>query len=335
MAEIFNNAFIEVYILWALRIGAVLFLLGFLLPQKNKKTFLSKVLRKRQNPTSYYAFFDQITERAFFKPFLLLEGTKEYRRIDTLINKAGIEQITPNIIQIFRFFAPPLVFVLGVAYYLTSMAVRTVQLTSRPLPGEQIIGLFPVFTPSEEVSRGINPGAIVLIFILSLFFYILPEMYLKSKVSARRLQMKKELPIVQTFIIIMLESGTHTVYDILKTLLDTTTFFRPYILVCLNEYHINPKRAIQNMADYIDDEEFQIVCNGLKQAVETDKQYAAIFMRQHLEQLQKLQSLQRESDIKKKPLVYVFLLAFPLINVVIIWFYPWLIRALDMLGSGF
>lgn len=332
-----DSALMEVYALWGLRIGVLLFLLGFFLPQKNKKTFLSKTLRKRVAPTSFFAFLDQITERAFFKPFLLLEENKEFRRINSLIGASGMGQINPNIVHLLKILLPPIAFVIATAFYIIRNTARgVVELSPIEAPREQVFGIFPVIErTAEPITHSIDPFTIVIIFILSLFFYILPEIYLKSKIAARKIQMKKELPIMQTFIIIMLESGTHTVYDILKTLLDTTTFFRPHILMCLNEYHINPRRAIQNMADQIDDEEFQIVCNGLKQAVETNKQYAAIFMRQHLGQLQKLQSLQREADIKKKPLAYVFLLAFPLINVVIIWFYPWLVRALELLNSGF
>jgi len=147
--------------------------------------------------------------------------------------------------------------------------------------------------------------------------------------------MKKELPIIETFIVIMLETGAHTVYDILRTLLDTTVFFKPYITMCLNEYYVDPHRAIQNMADRVQDEEFQVVCNGLKQAVDTDKKHTAIFMKQHLDQIKKIQELQREAKIKKKPLLYVLLLALPLTSIVVIWFFPWFVKAMKMLSTGF
>jgi hypothetical protein len=159
-------------------------------------------------------------------------------------------------------------------------------------------------------------------------------MFIKNRIKARKEKMKKELPVIESFVIIMLETGTYTVYDILKTLLDTSDFFRPYIMSCLNEYYVDPKQAIQNMSDKVQDEEFQMVCNSLKQAVDMDKNYTAMFMKQQAEQIRKIHALEREAKIKKKPLIYVFLLAMPLFSIVIIWLYPWFVKAMKLL-SGF
>ena len=164
---------------------------------------------------------------------------------------------------------------------------------------------------------------------------MLPNLIIDLLIKKRKELMRKELPIIETFIVIMLETGSYTVYDILRTLLDTTVFFKPYITMCLNEYYVDPNRAIQNMADRVQDEEFQVVCNSLKQAVDSDKRHTATFMKQHLDQIKKIQDLQKEAMIKKKPLLYVFLLALPLMSIVVIWFFPWFTKAMKMLSTGF
>ena len=105
--------------------------------------------------------------------------------------------------------------------------------------------------------------------------------------------------------------------------------------MCLNEYYVDPNRAIQNMADRVQDEEFQVVCNSLKQAVDSDKRHTATFMKQHLDQIKKIQDLQKEAMIKKKLLLYVFMLALPLMSIVVIWFFPWFTKAMKMLSTGF
>lgn len=341
----------ELLIIWALRIGFVLLLLGIFLPSKTKKkTILRKALRKSpvifhntsgNNRSKIMQYLDNITENSFIRLFMLSEDSKEYVRLEKLIVQAGgLKGLTPNIVQLVRIFLPLIAFVCGVIFYWIHTSVRTVQLNASEIQALlDTASSFQSFLKPQVVSVSaesrFNPLVIMWIFIGSLLLYFLPEFLIKLKIKKKMEQMRKELPILETFIIIMLEAGTHTVYDILSTLLDTTVFFKPYLVVCLNEYYINPKQAIQNMADKINDEEFQIICNGLKQAVDMEKRYTATFMQQHLDQLKKLQELRREANIKKKPLVYVFLLALPLFNIITIWFYPWFVNAMKLLVIGF
>lgn len=337
----------ELFILWIFRAGIILLILGLFLPSRiRRRTILSKVLHRR--PVIFHAdgktsrlfqFLDTMTEHPIFRPFMLKEDSDEYSRLERLIVQAGgLNGLTPNVVQLCRLLLPVISFSVMLVAYIMRATTRTVNLNQTQLFLEKNVFqgfLQPQVTSVQSSTSGINPIVIMWIFIGALFLYLLPEALINMKINARKEMMKKELPIMETFIIIMLESGSHTVYDILRTLLDTTTFFKPYITVCLNEYYIDPKKAIQNMADKVNNEEFQVVCNGLKEAVDVDKKYTATFMRQHLDQLKKLQGLQREASIKKKPLFYVLLLTLPLFNIVIIWLYPWIVNAMKILTVGF
>lgn len=338
----------EVYILWAFRLGIILILLGILIHNKNKKTILTKIINRRNSVATFtpqtriVKYLDKVTENELLRNFMLKEDSDDYAKLDALIHQAGgLGGVTPNIIQLFRIVLPPMAFVVALATYLIKVTVNTESLSTTALQqaldkSNAVSGfLQATVAPRTAENAGVNWVVIMWIFLLSMLLYVLPEMVIKNRIKARRRIMAKELPVMETFIVIMLESGTHTVYDILKALLDTTVFFKPYITMCLNEYYVDPKRAIQNMADRVNDEEFQIVCNSLKQAVDMDKKCTVTFMKQHLDQIRKLQYLQREAAIKKKPLMYVFLLALPLMNIVIIWFYPWFVRAMKMLSTGF
>ena len=343
---------VELYLLWGMRIAALFLVLGILLPGRKRKTILKKAIRARNtihinNTNKLAQYLDRLTEAPLFRPFMLKEDSDEYIKLENKIVKAGgVWGITPNVIQLFRILLPAAGFVLMLALYLIRVATASsVDLSSSFI--EQLAenqGVTENFFQTQstiEVSAEQTGGfqisfmAVMWIFIISLLLYLLPNMFLDFLIKRRRKTMKKELPVIETFIIIMLETGSYTVYDILRTLLDTTVFFKPYITMCLNEYYVDPHRAIQNMADRVQDEEFQVVCNGLKQAVDTDKSHTATFMKQHLDQIKKIQDLQREANIKKKPLMYVFLLALPMASIVVIWFFPWFTKAMKMLSFGF
>lgn len=339
---------IEVLVLWGLRLGISLAVIGLLLPSKKKKTILRRVVGNNRptymgDRSKVVEFLDDLTEKSFIKTFMLKEDSDDYLRTEDKIKKAGgLGGITPNIIQLFKILMPPIAFVLMMATYVFKIAISTVRLS--PSKVEEAVNVINETSGNIQATvdlnvvkggSGASPQAILLIVLLAMLLYVLPDMFLNNRIKARKKLMQEELPIIETFVVIMLESGNHTVYDILKALLNTTVFFKPYITMCLNEYYVDPKRAIQNMADNVNNEEFQMVCNSLKQAVDMSKEHTAEFMKQHLEQIKKIQNLQREASIKKKPMIYVFLLALPLTSVVVIWFYPWFIRAIDMLKMNF
>jgi len=341
----------ELYLLWGIRIAVLLILLGFLLPGRKRKTILSKVVRQRSSvhvnsdTNKFIQYLDRLTEAPVFRSFMLKPDSDEYIKLENKIAQAGgVWGLTPDIVQLFRILLPAVGFVVMLSFYLIRQATVSVSLSPSLL--DQISSdqtmIEGFFKSTVDVSKAgqsggfqINFIVIMWIFILSLLLYMLPDFLLNYLIKKRKQLMKKELPIIETFIVIMLETGAHTVYDILRTLLDTTVFFKPYITMCLNEYYVDPHRAIQNMADRVQDEEFQVVCNGLKQAVDADKKHTATFMKQHLDQIKKIHELQREAKIKKKPLLYVFLLALPLGSIVVIWFFPWFVKAMKMLQTGF
>jgi len=342
---------IEIYVLWGMRLAAVFLILGIFLPNKKRKTILKKAIRSRNNfrvtntDNKIIGFLDKVTENPFIRSFMLDEDSDEYIKLEgKIIQAGGLSGLTPNIVQLFRILLPAVGFVLMLGFYFIRLATASVSLSPSLL--EQIVedqnALGGFLRAKVDVSAAAQPKGfevnyivIMWIFIISLVLYALPDLLINIAIKRRRDIMKKELPIMETFVVIMLETGFYTVYDILRTLLDTTVFFKPYITMCLNEYYVDANRAIQNMADKVQDEEFQIVCNSLKQAVESDKKHTATFMKQHLEQIKKIQDLKREASIKKKPLMYVFLLALPLTSIVVIWFFPWFTKAMKMLATGF
>lgn len=338
---------LELYLLWGLRIGLILLIIGLLLPSPkgSMKVNLDVELNSKdycKNRCRLVVLLDKITTFSSFRKFNLKTTSKQYKKIDNLINRSDcLKGLNPNMINFLKIISPLITFTVLLFSYLLKLSLKTTslqQLNEKPIiiDSSGLNSFMQSTIITNEISKPhFSTICFMWIIVLSLITYMLPEKILKLKVKEKRNKLEKELSIVETFIIIMLETNTHTVYSILTNLLSVTKLFKPYIVVCLNEYYINPKQAIQNMADKIGIDEFQIICNGLKQSIDTDKQYTACFMKQHLEQLKKLQELASQKNIKQKPLIFVFLLALPLTSCIVIWFYPWFVRAMNMLATGF
>lgn len=338
----------EAYLLWGLRVGFVLTILGLLWPRRTKRSFLGKRLNSTRSV--FYArpqgklmrLLDKITENPSLKPIMLNPTSDEYKKLEAEIAYAdGAGGLTPNIVQLLKYALPPIIFIVLAVWYVFNSTFRVVELN--PTDFGRITDtaktIFSQYVSAGQVvamnkPKGINLYHFGWLFAFSMSFYFAPNLYIKWRKSIRNEKIKRELPIIETFIVIMLKTGNHTVYDILLTLIETTDFFKPYLIMCRNEFFVDPKAAIQRMADRVGDEEFQVVCNGLKQAVDMNKSYTAEFINQHLDQLKKIQQLKRQAQIRQKPLVLACVLALPLFSVIVMWMYPWFVKALNMFSFG-
>ena len=177
-----------------------------------------------------------------------------------------------------------------------------------------------------------NPIIVMWLCLLPLLGYFIPELYLKTLSKKRTLLMQKEIPTFRTFAVSMLETKTYPVYNILQILVGSTTALKEPIMECQNEYYVDAKKALVKLSSKVDDEEFRIVCNALAQAVDEDKE-TTLFIRQQLSQYDTMKHLKEQEKIKKKPNLFVIVLGIPLVSILIIWFYPWFLDAMTVLGS--
>jgi len=304
--------------LWVMRFGLGVFILGWLFAIfANKKILLMKknineTRIKNYGWSRWNEFIFRLSENSYFKIFAIKPETGEYLRLEKLIKKAGgLGGLVPEMFQVYR---------IGVSSLFLLIVLSLV-----------FIGNFLNATRIGNAQIAL----ILIVFVAAMLLYFIPEMVVKYYVKIRQTKIHQELYNIGPFTISMLNSQAYGTYEIIQTLAETTTLLRPYMQNCLNEYYRNPRQAIQNMADRVGDDHFQVICNGLKQVVEMNKQYTALFMQQHLDEINRLRALQKEAKIKKKPLIFVFLLVFPMVSIVAVWFYPWIIRALDVMNAIF
>lgn len=308
--------------LWFMRFGLFIILIGLIslmITGKNVvliKASAEKTMFRNFGWSKWNKFLYKLSENSFFKMFPVKPESNEYTRLEKKIMKAGgFGGLTSEMLQVYRIGLPIVFFVVFVTLYILSMVVNLI-----------IGGALQSFGGAQLT------GFAVLLVVAALLFFV-PEQILNFVIKERQAKLHQELYTIGPFTVSMLDSQAYGTYEIIQTLSDTTTILRPHMKACLNEYYLNPRQAIQNMADKVADDNFQVICNGLKQVVEMNKQHTAVFMRQHLDEINRIRALQREAKIKKKPLVFVLLLVFPLVSIVTIWFYPWILRALGILGG--
>jgi len=311
----------EIYLL-AMQLGLFLIFIGLisLVFSRKKvvllKTATEKIIRKNAGWNKWNKLMFSLSANSLFKLFTLKPESDEYIRLEKKIAKAGgCNGLIPEILQVYR-IGLPLAFLTGLmAFWFTVIAINTV------------------------LGRGIQAltstqfAGVAIMMIVFAMLYFIPEQIINYITRKRQNKLHKELYNIGPFTVSMLSSQAYGTYEIIQTLSDTTIVLRPYFKTCLNEYYLHPKQAIQNMAERVADDNFQVICNGLKQIIEMDKQHTALFMQQHLDEINRMRALQREARIKKKPLLYVLLLVFPMASIVIIWFYPWFVQAMEVLGG--
>lgn len=336
---------IDYIILWLIRIGAIFLVLNLFLTRK-KQPKLLKVLDNKNNfykskQTKLVKYLDNISDNGFFKMFKLKPNSENYNKINNMLIKTGNENgLTVDIIQSLKVSFPIIVFILGIIIMGSLEAINKFALMSNVKNHNVIGNVYSFLQPIETTQINNNNDIfkkLVILLVISLLSYRIPNLYLKYKINKRNELIKNELNIIESFTVVMLDTGNFTVYEILKTISNSNNIeiLKPIIFACTNEYFINPQLAIQNMSDKIQDEEFQVICNTLKEAVDKKKDFINKFMNDNIEQIKKYQRFEIQKKIKQKPIRFVFLLAIPLFNIVIIWIYPWVTKVFKMLTGGF
>ena len=345
-----------------LRIGVLITILGLFMLPKKSKTKLKKIVETQQHGTMestnpIVRFAERTMDRKFFKPLKIKEKdengqlTKEYKEVQAKITSAGgLHNATPQTIQFFRIILPMAIAIIGLVIYFSNYTyertkvIRETRLEQQAHSIDDIEGvnnLLSEFVGNSATSTTlqtveipkVNYMVIMWIIVISLVGYVIPDFYLKNLVKKRAEQMRKEIPTFRTFSVAMLETKTYPIYNILKILVGSTNVLKEPIMECQNEYYVDAKKAINKLSTKIDDEEFHIVCNALAQAVDEDKETTLMFLRQQLSQYDTMKHLKEQEKIKKKPNLFVMVLAIPLVSILIIWFYPWFLDAMKVLGS--
>ena len=187
----------EIYMLWGVRIGIVLLLIGIFWPSKKRRNVLAKMLRRQEGAMAneqlspWLQWVDRVSEHPIFRPFLLKPNSDEVFRLETKLHQAGLPHIHPNIVQFFRIILPPIgAFVLLCLYLGKSLSTQVMNInpsTSQvPDIASSVGGMVQVKGVVEQtaVSSGINWIVVIWIITGSLLFYFIPNLVLNLKIKS-------------------------------------------------------------------------------------------------------------------------------------------------------
>lgn len=282
-------------------IGIGLVLLSIFIPKKIgfQKIDLKRLIKKEDTNMSKIArYLHILSKESLFKYVNLDEDSAEYKKYEKQIeNAGGLQGLTPEALYVLKLIG------LGVGLFLLLLLSFIVVDTG--------LGI--------HLAIGIIPFAM----------FMAPNAALKIIIKNRQADFLRELETIELFTVVYLNAG-YNVYDLLVALKDITVVSNKYISECVNEYYINPEVALQHLADKIGLEEYQLLINILKQSIKVSGDKITDFVKGHLKQLKKVEILAVDTQNKKRPLKYAFILGLPLIGIVILWFYPLLVDAMEV-----
>lgn len=330
-------------ILWGFRVGIILILLGIFWPTKSRRFMLRRLLQIRHDglrTTKWMDYLEGVAHHPVFRWFALKPDSDEYVKLENLIQRAGgLNGLTPNIVQLMRVLIPPVFFVVAIIGYLVHIRMAYLQYQENllhpsvtpPDAGNVLFAVTPHVIQMNPPS--VSWVAMMWIGVASLILYLAPERIIRHQINRWNKRLVKELHMVEQFLIALLEVKM-TVYEILRVLRDTTVVLRPELDTCVNEFYVvGPEKAIQRMSERVQNDEFRAICDVLQQAVVNSNAYTVSFLTQHMNQFEQFQRLEEERKIRMKPFYYTLVLGMPLTGVVVLYFYPFLVRAISMLHS--
>ncbi|MEG0296803.1 MAG: hypothetical protein RR620_08785 [Clostridium sp.] len=293
-------------IVMILLFGLGLVLLSIILPKDLKLPSKESILGKSKKDTPLaekMKYYYTLSRSGVFKIIKVEEGSKEYIEYQQMIkNAGGLEGATPQIIHMFKYIALFSILLIGI--------ILTI-----------VLGiLIPDFDPLN---------LLMITVLIALIGFLSPQLYLSSLAKKRNKNIQGELDKIELFSVIYLKAG-YNIYDLLVAIEDVTYYTKPYFRKCINEFYINQEAALQNLANEINQEEFQLLADILKQALNVSNENITEFVEEHMTQLKKINYLNAQAENKKKPLKYVFVLALPLISIIILWFYPLVTEAIKI-----
>jgi hypothetical protein len=224
---------------------------------------------------------------------------------------------------------------------LTLFFVKRAYFTFLTIVAVIVVNCIPLFIYLLQQWIGIEnpqlitlPRAFVIISLIApIIMYLYPNLELQSALKKRDIALQKEVISLGIMVHTMLETG-NSPYDILLMIKDIKPVYKEYIETALNEYYVNTKAALENLKTKIGLTEFDMIVDSLIYAYETDNTYAARFLNEYITRLEQTSKISSEKSNKIKPYILLVSSILPLISALVIWFYPWLVQAIDSLSRG-
>lgn len=262
-------------------------------------------------------------KHSFSKSLQDKPGSKNYKKIQNDLKKARLK-LTPE-----GFYA--ITYILPIIIVIALIVVNYTNAVNTLLNLEQIKVVAEKLGKPEmaEVSFKINWPFIL---VAALLGNMLPRWVLKIIIGIRGSLSEKEVLMLQTYVIMMLKAGK-PVKEILISLYERSKAFRDPLELAVNTYSANPNEALQQMKDTVPNESFGKICVALEQTLNNDRKISLTYLENHRVLGKEINEQIRIRKNTKKKIFGLLLMIVPMIALMAIGAYPWLIFTLKQIDN--
>lgn len=166
----------------------------------------------------------------------------------------------------------------------------------------------------------------------SCILYTLPEFLLNRYIRHREKKVFSELGLFSEIIFISLQAKLN-LRDALEEAGRTTEYLRPYLLICLNEWHNGRLKALNNLKKNVGVLSFSMVTDLLIQAANVGDDRIVQFLEENKKLEDEIKNLEISEKNKTLPLLLTIQMILPLIIILIILFYPLSIQVENLITN--
>jgi hypothetical protein len=123
--------------------------------------------------------------------------------------------------------------------------------------------------------------------------------------------------------------------DALKEASKTTKYLKPYLHICLNEWHNDRIRSLNNLKKNVGVLSFSLVIDLLIQAATVGDERIAQFLEENKKLEDEIKNLETTARNKTRPLLLTFQMILPLLVILVILFYPLSVQVENLMQDIF
>lgn len=290
-------------ILFGLGIG-LLFMGLFLKDRTNR-------FKRELRETQKNQLLNLLRPLAYLKPIqYLLKGKKSFSRIETehLLERAGRPSgVKAQHIILAKILLPLVIVFIVLVYYGLNHTAGVLKLT---------------FIDGVAISKTPSLGKPLLVLLAGVIAgFNAPGLILKQYIRKRERLVMSEQGLFSEIIFMSLQARIN-LKDAIEEAGKTTEYLRPYLQICLNEWHNDRIRALNNLKKNVGVLSFSIVIDLLTQAAIVGDEKIARFLEENKKLEDEIKNLEITAKNKTRPLIMTAQMVLPLLVILIILFYP-------------
>lgn len=354
----------EFFYIWSIRIGIVFIIISSLFNERRRidrfRSALYDNIKLSTNQSIWKWIVMKLSENSFIKLLIPPKGSRIYKSKERLLINAGnsvsltVEElfaIKITIALIFLLFNVAVIivgiipsFYTGIVKIITGISPTIMQSTKQIVDtsaeiinstmGQSTKVMIDTNIMALKAKQSVLTNISSQLFrscILTLLFYFMPDYIIYYHVKKVQQKFLEELNSLQNCLTLLMEAKTMSVYDIFQSLLPVSRYLKPYLMSCINEYNINPEKAINTLASRIGTKEFDTLARAMILMSTSEKNNTVQITESILSHHKKMRLIKLEEKIKKKPITLTILMILPLISFSIIWLTPWIYSLLQII----